>query len=261
MLQEAAARFAATASADPAARRKPPFEEAWALAQYQVRRACGRRVWDSSDADDVFARVAFRAWRGYPSFRGDSSFLSWVLRIVEREGDRFLGQRARRAQHVLPMPDSTLETVEAAPEEDHAIAGQHPPAIAMALGEAVRAKLISPAEAAVVAARLAHPGATWAQLAPPLGLSATACAVAHCRAVPKLRVFMFRYRPELFGGARAIAGAFERLQCSDQPLPPAEAEAFRFVVLGHDDSYCRRGWEGALRNACDRVIRLLERQS
>jgi hypothetical protein len=218
-------------------------------------------VWDSSDADDVFARVAFRAWRGYPSFRGDSSFLSWVLRIVERESDRSLGQRARRAQQVQLVPDSKLDEAGSPPAEDEPGPPEHPPALSAVIDQAVGAKLISPAEAAVVAARLAHPDATWAQLGPPLGLSATACAVAHCRAVPKLRVFMFRFRPELLGGTGAVAEAFEHLQHSDHPLPPAEADAFRFVVLRHDDSYCRRGWEGALRYACERVIRLLERTS
>ena len=110
----------------------------------------------------------------------------------------------------------------------------------------------------MLTARLRNPDDTWEQLAGRLGLTATACAVTHCRAVPKLRVFLFLHRPGVLGGPAAIKGAFER---SSGLLTAAEAEAFRFLVIEGRQDYRRRGWQTALRGGCATVAGQLARSS
>ena len=83
--------------------------------------------------------------------------------------------------------------------------------------------------------------------------------MTHCRAIPKLRVFLFVQRPDLLGGHECIAQAFARALVGnrDRPLTADEAQAFRRVVLEQQTGSRRVGWRQALRAACDRVIKEL----
>ena len=87
-------------------------------------------------------------------------------------------------------------------------------------------------------------------------MEGNACAVMHCRAIPKLRVFLFQNRAELLGGLEAIKAAFDcALETKSDPLTQGEAEVFRRIVLDRRSDYRKPGWQLALRSACGKVIR------
>ncbi len=72
--------------------------------------------------------------------------------------------------------------------------------------------------------------------------------MAHHRAIPQFRVFLFMHRQHLIGGKEEIATGFNRaLRHPTNPLEPDEAEAFRRVVLNGDLNYRKAGWVMALR--------------
>jgi len=68
-----------------------------------------RMLGSETEAEEVAQDALLRAWRALPRFRGDSSFSTWLHRIVVRRAlDRAVTLRARRAR------ETTLEDVDAA---------------------------------------------------------------------------------------------------------------------------------------------------
>jgi len=231
------------------------FEDAWRLIAIQVARSCRWHTRDEHDADDLYQRVMIRAWRGHATFRGESSYLAWVRAIVVREAGRLAAQREWRARHEVPLPAvdaAGLSEPAPGPDEqaDWIAHGAVVRGLRTAFAEAAAHGSLSGAELRVVEARLGHPDETWEQLAVRLGVSANVCAVTHCRAVPKLRVFLFLHRPDLLGGAAAIAAAFTS---ATGALAGEEAAVFRALVLDARRDYRRRGWQRTLRSACAKV--------
>jgi RNA polymerase sigma factor (sigma-70 family) len=85
------------------------FEQVWARARGSVLAYCRRATRNPADADDLCQRVAIRAWRGYATFRGDSSVLTWLLRIAEREAIRMNAGAAERQRRETPiLPETPL---------------------------------------------------------------------------------------------------------------------------------------------------------
>ncbi|MET7402759.1 sigma factor [Dactylosporangium sp. NPDC005572] len=56
------------------------FTAAWRAALPALRAYCRRAMQHPHDAEDLLQHVALRAWRGSASFRGTSSFQTWVPR-------------------------------------------------------------------------------------------------------------------------------------------------------------------------------------
>ena len=220
------------------------------------------------DTEELYQRVAIRAWRGHDGFRGDSAYLTWVRQIIIREAGRLAAAREADIRRQVALEGAWadgMEQVAGSASGD----GDADPWITGAariggpggglqgvLRQAARTGALSTAEHAVLVARLGYPDDTWEQLASRLGLTATACAVTHCRAVPKLRVFLFLHRPDVLGGPEAVQAAFRQ---SGELLTAAEAEAFRFLVIEGRPDYRRRGWQTALRGACATVAGQLTR--
>lgn len=229
------------------------FDEAWRVVAPGVARWCRREMGDDARADELFQRVMIRAWRGHARFRGDCAYETWVTRMAAREAARLHATAARTRTREVALTDASQPAV---PPADRA-------PVAADLGgvvdDALEAGVLRPAEADVVRQRSATPGESWASVAAALGTTPSACAVTHCRAVPKLRTFLCTDRPDLLGGHDALTAAFDRAW-STRPriLGAPEAEVFRAVVLDRQPGYRRRGWLANLRFACAAVVRQLD---
>jgi RNA polymerase sigma factor (sigma-70 family) len=229
-----------------------------------VRTFCRRAFSDHADAEDLFQRIAIRAWRGHATFRGDCAYPTWVMRIAEREVARMAAERTRSRSWATSLEEARdpadradqIDQPGAVPVPDAEPGGGWlPRAIARARTEAALTEI----ECEVLLARLRHPDDTWQATGQRLDMSATACAVAHCRAVPRLRVFLFLHAPETLGGPSAIASAYARAVAAVRdPLTGAEAEAFRYLVVERRTDFRRRGWRTALRAACAKVVAHLD---
>ncbi|MCW7943476.1 hypothetical protein AAW14_15870 [Streptomyces hygroscopicus] len=207
---------------------------------------------NAADAEDLGQAVAMRAWRGYATFRGESAFLTWVMAIATREAARLAVRQLRRAEREVPL-DRHRET---SAEPDPPSADPSSACWLPALAEQARAQgELNPTEYAVVRARLALPDRTWGEIGTALGLPGPRCAVAHCRAVAKLRVALLLHHPELVGGESALRRAMEQAaRVPRNPLTDAEADVFRRAVLDRRTDHRRRNWPTLLRSACTKVV-------
>jgi RNA polymerase sigma factor (sigma-70 family) len=232
------------------------FETEWQRVARQVRAFCSRAVDDPYEAEEIFQQVAIRAWRGYSTFNGDATFLTWVLAIARREVARAMSHRYERfnaetSLEVMVETDvytfSTLSAIEAM-DMDYGWLSE-------VTKIAATSGALTQTETAAILARLARPEDNWQTVGEVLGVSGTTCATIHCRAVPKLRMFLFMHRPDLLGGKLAIAAAFKRaLVDKSNPLSGQEVEVFQQVVLEDQVRYRKAGWRLALRSACYKVI-------
>jgi RNA polymerase sigma-70 factor (ECF subfamily) len=74
-----------------------------------------RLLGDRGDAEDIAQEVMLRAWRAIGTFRGNSSYFTWLYRIAVNEANRALQRRARRPASVpigrdeLQLPGSGLD--------------------------------------------------------------------------------------------------------------------------------------------------------
>ena len=213
---------------------------------------------------EVFQRVAIRAWRGFPTFQGEAPFLRWVLTIVRRETLRLQGSQSTRRHREISLDDLVETRPYALPRTPAPDEGGESvlPVVPELLPELVRAAVASgaltPSEATVVLTRLAHPEQSWDTLGAELGMRGVTCAVTHCRAIPKLRVFLFTHCLDIVGGTERVERAFaaalvDRLS----PLSAEEAEVFRRLVLDRQQNYHKAGWRSALRAACSKVSQRL----
>jgi RNA polymerase sigma-70 factor (ECF subfamily) len=90
---------------------------------------------NQADAEDLVQDTFFKAYRGLPSFRGDSSFYSWLHRIAINAAMTAFHVHARDA-HVVSMEGSGSEQIEeAATPENLAVTDE----ILAAIGAAVDA--------------------------------------------------------------------------------------------------------------------------
>jgi DNA-directed RNA polymerase specialized sigma24 family protein len=247
--------------------RQASFEQAWPPIAAQVAAICRAQARNGIDADELQQRVMIRAWRGHHTFRGDSSYLTWIRQIVTREASRLAARREADLRREIALDDPRASTAlivdpAADPGGDESTAGWIAATVraggfGAVIEQAGRAGALTDQECRTIMARLRYPDELWEQLGGRLGLSATACAVTHCRAIPKLRVFLFLHRPDILGGRTAIEAAFAEVCAGTSShlrrLTVAEAEAFRLLVLDGRQDYRRRGWQTALRSACAKV--------
>ena len=235
------------------------FEDEWLAVRAHILRLCQRAFSDPRDADEVCQQVAIRAWRGYDSFRGDATFLTWTTSIARREIARAIGGPVKPARAVVSLDvieENAPATVPAVPAPE--IPADERGWAATVTRDAVAEGTLPAEEAEIVLLRLDHPDSTWDQLGASLGVPGATCAVRHFRAIPKLRVFLFTRRPDLCGGFAAIEAAFDRAGRGADPLLTSEAEGFREGVLRRRQDFRPRGWKLHLRAACGKVVHFLD---
>lgn len=234
------------------------FEVQWRAASPHVERACRYALSDPALAGDVLQQVAIRAWRGSATFRGDCPFSLWVQKIARNEIARAIQRLVRERVRDTPL-DAVAEgtpglvAAPAAPGQ-----GLSSSVLRNVLSQAAAAGELTAQEAHSVLQRLNHPEASWDQIGALLGITGNHCAVLHCRAIPKLRTFMFvNYRDRIATPATIAAAVRAAASDSKQPLTAVEAETFRRFVLDTSNPQLARCNLGALRTACSKVIRHL----
>jgi RNA polymerase sigma factor (sigma-70 family) len=228
------------------------FEFLWSEVGPHVAAYCRRVTRDADDADDLCQLVAVRAWRGYGTFRGDCTFLTWVMSIAQREAARMAARRSRIGLHEQMFEPGLHEIAARDSVADQVVSAADAGWLRAVADEARGAGELGENEYNAVAARLDHPDDTWQRIGDLLGLDPGACAVAHSRALVKLRVVLLTRYQDRLGGQPALERALSRAD-----LTGTEAQAFRAIVIDRRQDYLKPGWQSALRGACTKVARHL----
>ena len=85
------------------------FEALVVKYQRRIARHIARYLKTAADVEDAVQEVFMRAYRGLPSFRGDSQFYTWLFRIATNVSLRHL---SRRPTHVLLGDEAPEERVD-----------------------------------------------------------------------------------------------------------------------------------------------------
>jgi RNA polymerase sigma-70 factor, ECF subfamily len=82
------------------------FDELYGRHRNRILNTIRHYVGDAEDAEDVLGETFLKAWRHRKTFRGDSSFTTWLTRIAINEckmHHRRNGQRGRKAVQLLSV--------------------------------------------------------------------------------------------------------------------------------------------------------------
>ncbi len=87
------------------------------VAKYQrkVARLLGHLVADAADIDDVTQEAFIKAYRSLPTFRGDSSFYTWLYRVAVNVGKNHIAKQSRAGRK--KVLDESAVPQDAADEE------------------------------------------------------------------------------------------------------------------------------------------------
>ena len=237
----------------------------------QDRRAllsyCRRHTDSPQEAEDLFQTVALRALRSFKSFRRESRFRTWIMKIAQHEAARprpGLPSPSARHPFTLCSLDAMLEvnsghpalSVDAEAKDGYTLS---PGVLRSVIPQAVAEGSLKSVEAMVLLVRPDNPGKTLAELAPTLGITHQNAATIHCRAQPKVLVYLLTNFSRFFGSLDLLRQAFDHARsCSKDPLTEKEAMVFDNLALR-----CRSGWrikgtDASLRSACAKVARFLK---
>jgi RNA polymerase sigma factor (sigma-70 family) len=238
---------------------REPFETEWDGARSVVTAYCVRAVRDNDFAKEIVQRVAIRAWRSFATFRGDASFLAWAMAIARNEVARETARRFRRQAREVPLDESVEARLTSDREPAASPLAPPPSAFRQVFLDARQSGSLSEIEAQLLQLRLDHPLSNWAALGAQAGVKESTAAAMYCRALPKLRVFLFLRRPDFLGGHAAIAAAFAAAKASPSGrLSASEGECFDYIVVRRRTDFRRPGWRLHLRAACSQVVRHLQ---
>jgi RNA polymerase sigma-70 factor (ECF subfamily) len=80
------------------------FRELYDLYCPRIYRLAGSMVASSEDVDDIVQEAFVRAFRSLKSFKGQSSFYTWLYRITVNVATDFRRKQARRRQAISDQP-------------------------------------------------------------------------------------------------------------------------------------------------------------
>src|SRR5262245_33532631 len=100
---------------DEALAARGAFDELYARYRDAVYRFVRRQVGDASRADDLFPAAFLKVFRGLASFRGESSFKTWLFTIAHRcviDARRTAVEHEELPDLAAPAPHETDDTIE-----------------------------------------------------------------------------------------------------------------------------------------------------
>ena len=221
------------------------FVRLWTESRAAIQAFCWRSLGDHAAAEDVAQVIGLRAWRSFGSFRREAPFVGWAMRIARNEINRELRRRVMRIAREVPAVDG-YEGVQCSREERQ---GDHNVDLRALILEAREIGAISEPEASSLLLRLANPEKNWTEVAADSNDSAAQCAANHCRAIPKLRVFIFLRHRDLFGDLSRIRESMAEARIAGA-MTAREEQVFSRWILDRRFDFRPVGWQTLLRSAC-----------
>lgn len=80
-----------------------------------IRRCLHVMIHSPSDREDLFQETFFKSWRYLSTFRADSSFRTWIVKIAINEARGLY--RRRRIDRIVPVPLEEIAIDDASPRE------------------------------------------------------------------------------------------------------------------------------------------------
>lgn len=93
------------------------FEELVNRYQNNVYRLALRMCGNAHDAEEVAQEAFVAAWRGLPSFRGESKFSSWLYQLTSNAAVDFL-RREKRHRNTTPVEEQLELAADGTPQQD-----------------------------------------------------------------------------------------------------------------------------------------------
>ena len=242
---ETDALVAAATSGDRSA-----FSELVERHRHELQRHAYRMLGSHEDSEDLAQEAFLRAWRKRESFRGQSSYRSWLYRIATNACLTALEQRARRRQtsagaaEIQPAPpDQLLEALAAASEPDTDVASKE----TIELVFLVAVKYLPPKQRAVLFLRDAL-GWSAKDTAALLGISLASVTSALQRARATLRRHLPGHRLEWVSGLETTEEERALLRRCLEAAERADAGAFAAMLREHRSTESAQSLRGGERH-------------
>ena len=253
---------------DPTPEPAHEFSALWASVKSTVYLHCCRQTnhgkpISRDDAKDMMQEIAIKAWAGFPKWKRESSFKTWIFTITNRVVSDYFNREKKRDGLIAVLAfdeaqkekDSVLFEQNGAFLENEALVRYLLAAVLRTNWPKTNKTYLDELDQAIIRTKLDNPDMSTVELAAYLGISPTNYYVRYCRALVEIRTYCYQYRPELFGGIPVIRNRFLSLISRRPPgLSPLETAVFEALILEKRFDTRPNGWQDALRSACAKMI-------